>query len=114
VTRYEVTLYIGPCTEDEAETLMDAIIDLPEARAVGAGAVGLTPFEEPAASSVSAGAGQSPLSERAHLEWWLDKLEDPDFHFVAADRGTIAHLVRNVLTAVMPTPEKHTDKERAL
>jgi hypothetical protein len=54
MTRYEVSLYIGPCSQEEAEALMEAITDLPEAHAVGAGAVGLAPFEESTASSVSA------------------------------------------------------------
>lgn len=37
--RYEVGFYIGPCTEEEATALAHAILDLPEFRAVGGGAV---------------------------------------------------------------------------
>lgn len=44
--RFEISAYIGPCTEEQALELMDAIIDLPEAKAVGMGAIGLTPYED--------------------------------------------------------------------
>jgi hypothetical protein len=39
-TRYELAAYIGPCTQEEAEELAEAILNLPEFDAVG-GAVGM-------------------------------------------------------------------------
>lgn len=46
VSRYEVLFYIGPCSEDQATALCEAILELPEAKAVGAGGVGLERVRE--------------------------------------------------------------------
>ena len=40
--RYDIGFYIGPCSEEEAVALADAILDLAEAKSVGAGGVGIT------------------------------------------------------------------------
>lgn len=40
--RYEISMFVGPCTEDEATTLAERIMGLPEFKAVGGGGVGLT------------------------------------------------------------------------
>lgn len=42
--RYDVSLIVGPCSQEQAETLADAILDLQEASAVYAGAVGVSPY----------------------------------------------------------------------
>lgn len=44
--RYELGLTIGPCTEEACAALMGAILDLPEAKAVFAGAVGSTKLSD--------------------------------------------------------------------
>ena len=57
--RYELSCIIGPCTESEATALSDAILGLPEARAVGAGGVGYSVFHEEAENALKAAlAGQ--------------------------------------------------------
>lgn len=37
--RYEVSTTVGPCSEAEVEALMEAILEAPEAKTVGIGAV---------------------------------------------------------------------------
>ncbi len=44
--RYEVSFFIGPCEQGEAEALAEAIVDLPEFEAVGGGGVGLQRIAE--------------------------------------------------------------------
>ncbi len=39
--RFDIGFYIGPCTEEEATALAEAILDLPEFKAVGGGAVSI-------------------------------------------------------------------------
>jgi hypothetical protein len=39
--RYELSLFIGPCSEEERDALAGAILELPEFKAVGGGAVGM-------------------------------------------------------------------------
>jgi len=40
--RYELSTTVGPCTAQEAFALADAILDLPEAKAAGAGGVSVS------------------------------------------------------------------------
>ena len=44
--RYELSIIIGPCTEQQAHDLAAAILDLPEADVTGAGAVEIEPYPE--------------------------------------------------------------------
>lgn len=39
--RYEVSFFVGPDTEERVLALVEAIMDLPEFKAVGGGAVGM-------------------------------------------------------------------------
>jgi hypothetical protein len=41
IQRYEISSFIGPCTEEEAIALAEAILELPEHKAVGGGGVGM-------------------------------------------------------------------------
>lgn len=43
--RYEIGFFIGPCSEQDAELLLDAILDLPEFRDVHGGGIGLAAVE---------------------------------------------------------------------
>lgn len=43
--RYEIGVLIGPCSQAECETLMEAILDLPETSSVG-GVVSCGPWRE--------------------------------------------------------------------
>ena len=38
--RFELAFFIGPCTVAEANALTETLLDLPEAKAVGIGAIG--------------------------------------------------------------------------
>ena len=40
--RYELSLFVGPCTEDEATALAEKIMELTAFKAVYGGAVGIT------------------------------------------------------------------------
>lgn len=40
--RYEISTFIGPCAEKDADALCEAILDLPEFAAVGGGGVSRT------------------------------------------------------------------------
>jgi hypothetical protein len=44
--RYDVSFFIGPCSEKEAGALADAILELDEFKSVGGGGVGLQVVEE--------------------------------------------------------------------
>lgn len=46
-TRYDVSCFIGPCTEAEAEALADRILGLPEFKAVGGGGVSVVRVADP-------------------------------------------------------------------
>lgn len=45
-TRFDLGFYIGPCTEEEAQDLVDAILDLDEFRAVGGGGISTGKVDE--------------------------------------------------------------------
>jgi hypothetical protein len=104
MTRYEVSLYIGPCSQEEAEALMEAITDLPEAHAVGAGAVGLAPFEEPVASSVSAGAVKALIADAS------EPFLVPDVTPRGASKAAVFHVLRDMVDA--GALEHHVDGYR--
>ncbi len=46
LARYELSVVVGPCSEEACEDLMAAILDLPEAQVVSAGAVESTRLDE--------------------------------------------------------------------
>lgn len=45
-SRYEILTFIGPCSQEEAEALCDAILDLDEHKAAGGGGVGMSPVDD--------------------------------------------------------------------
>ncbi len=56
--RYEISATVGPCSEQEADALADAIVALPEAQRVGA-AVGWTRLDTPEEPTSSAEAKET-------------------------------------------------------